>query len=191
MKITRPNTCRQAKYLGPPVIYPFRAERAADHHLFPKEFVTSGSTTTCDIEQFFINHGNNPMPSGMVLCVPNRTNSVSWHLRNSDCVRDAKSQKIPILVTTTDCTEKYIATKFSYANSKHQKSLESSKSKVASADYTTSDKVDPSYHSDTDDEPQQLTHHGGGVTQKLPNAGGRVTDYFHSREKRRAEHESI
>jgi len=41
------------------------------------DFVTSESTTARDIEQFFINHGNNPMPSGMVLCIPNRTNSVS------------------------------------------------------------------------------------------------------------------
>ena len=41
------------------------------------DFVTSGSTTARDIEQFFINRGNNPMPSGMVLCIPNRTNSVS------------------------------------------------------------------------------------------------------------------
>ena len=88
-------------------------------------------------------------------------------------------------------TEKYIAPKFPYASSKAQKSLESSKSKAASADYTAGDKVDPSYHSNTDNEPQQPTHHGGGVIQKLSNAGRRVIDYFRSREKRRAEYESI
>ena len=53
-------------------------------------------------------------------------------------------------------------------NGSAQKPLESSKSKTASADYTVSDKVDPLYHSGTDDEPQQLTHHKATPMERRP-----------------------